>query len=177
MCKRFKMKRQHLSKLAVLAALLVIQSCNQGYTVSINNQAIYDPTGRLSSSQVADPDLQGCINLALWQQDVGTAAELTVLSCANAEISDLGNIAQLSQLRFLDLGSNNVSNITPLEQLKLLGGLNLADNAIIDIGPLFNIASLASVSLLGNDDIPCAQLALLRERLGDNLTPPERCKN
>ena len=105
------------------------------------------------------------------------ATELTVLSCGNSEISDLERIGQLGQLRFLDLANNNISNITPLEELPQLGGLNLSNNFITDIRPLLNISSLTSVSLLGNDEIPCNQVQLLRERFNDNLTLPEDCKN
>ena len=163
-------------RIYAITALLLGVSCAQQYTFSVNDQAIYDPTGRLITSEVTDPDLQGCINLAMRQQNIANAAELSVLSCANAEISDLGNIGQLTQLRFLDLGNNNIINITPLEDLAQLSGLNLMNNSITEIGPLLNIASLASISLLGNDGIPCNQLNELAAKLGDNLTPPENCR-
>lgn len=158
------------------AGLIVFASCSQ-FTVSVNNQAVYDPTGRLIVNEAIDPDLQGCINLALRQQNISDVSELSVLSCPNSEVDDLGNIGQLTQLRFLDLGNNNISNITPLEELTQLGGLNLMNNFITDIGPLLNVVSLASVSLAGNDGIPCSQLELLAAKLGDNLTPPDTCRN
>ena len=152
-------------------------ACNQTYSVSINNQAVYDPAGQYLGSEVSDADLQGCINLAVRQQSVQNAAELTVLSCASSEIRQLENIGNLVSLRFLDLANNNISNITPLEDLPLLGGLNLMNNAISDIAPLLNIQNLASVSLAGNNNIPCSQLTALRARLGNNLTAPEQCRN
>lgn len=169
--------RSMLASLCAGTVLFLLASCAQNFTVSINDQAVFDPEGRLISSEVTDPDLQGCINLALSQQGVNNVAELSVLSCAASEIDDLERIGQLVQLRFLDLGNNRISNITPLEELPQLGGLNLMNNEIIDIGPLLNIPSLASVSLLGNDGIPCRQLAILADRLGDNLTPPTSCRN
>ncbi len=165
-----------LTPLLVLLGL-VLASCNQSYSVSINNQPVYDPTGRSINNEVSDADLQGCINLAMQQQRVDYPMELTVLSCANSQIRALDNIGQLASLRFLDLGNNSISNITPLEELPTLGGLNLANNAITDISPLLNMQSLASVSLFGNNNIPCDQLSALRTRLGNNLTAPERCRN
>lgn len=156
-------------------ALLSLHGCNTPLTVSVNDQAVYDPDGRLSRNTVTDADLQGCINLALRQQSLTNAAELRVLSCANSAISELENIGRLSELRFLDLANNSISNITPLEGLLELGGLNLMNNQIIDIGPLLNIPSLVTVSLLGNNNIPCAQLRQLQLRLGENLTPPTSC--
>ncbi|PCJ28623.1 MAG: hypothetical protein COA96_00090 [SAR86 cluster bacterium] len=155
----------------------VLASCSQQFTVSINNQAVFDPNGRLIAGQLADANLQGCVNLAMQQQGLQNAALLTVLSCANSEITDLGNIGQLAQLRFLDLGNNNISNITPLEELTQLGGLNLMNNVITDISVLLGIPSLVSVSLLGNNQIPCAPLQVLEEKLGENLNRPESCQN
>lgn len=157
--------------------LLLMVSCSQEFTISVNNQAIFDPEGRLFTGQLTDPDLQGCVNLAVQQQGLQNAALLTVLSCANSEVGDLGNISQLAQLRFLDLGNNNISNITPLEDLTQLGGLNLMNNAITDIIVLLDMPTLASVSLVGNNEIPCDQLQQLEARLGDNLSSPLSCRN
>lgn len=146
------------------------------FTVSVNNQAVYDPEGRLARNTVVSPELQGCVNLAVRQQSLQSAEDLTVLSCANSELDELENIGQLRNLRFLDLANNNVTNITPLEGLSNLAGLNLVNNQISDIGPLLNIPSLVTVALLGNNGIPCEQIRELQARLGSNLTPPELCE-
>lgn len=159
----------------VLLLAMVLASCARPFTVSVNNQAVYDPSGRIDREAIADADLQGCVNLAMRQQNVTTPDQLTVLSCADSEVDNLDNISQLRQLRFLDLGNNLISNITPLETMTELGGLNLANNRIYDIRPLFALPSLSAVSLLGNDNIPCEQLNQLRERLSNNLTSPNNC--
>ena len=143
----------------------------------MNNQTLFDPTGRLVDNELADADLQGCVNLAMRQQNVQVAMQLNILSCANSEVESLERIVQLSQLRFLNLANNRISNVTPLEALLQLGGLNLSNNRITDINPLLNIPTLASVSLLGNNDIPCRQLDILEDRLGNSLTRPERCRD
>ncbi len=172
------MKQHRFNISTVFGTLFILlTSCSQPYTVSINNQAVYDPSGRLIDGSIVDADLQGCINLALRQQSLDNPAQLTVLSCANSEIRSLENIGQLSQLRFLDLSNNNISNITPLEDLPTLGGLSLINNQITDIAPLFNLPGLTSVSLLGNDGIPCQQIQALRSRLGANLNAPDNCRN
>ena len=163
------------TQVTLLPALFSLLVACAPFTVSVNNQAVYDPEGRLARNTVVSAELQGCVNLALRQQSVQNDAELTVLSCANSEIDELENIAQLRNLRFLDLANNNISNITPLEGLLSLGGLNLINNQITDIGPLLNIPNLVTVSLLGNNSIPCAQIQELQARLGSNLTPPELC--
>ena len=169
--------RTRKSYFLMITALLLFTSCSNEFVVSINEQAIYDPEGRLLVDEVVDADLQGCINLALQQQNLSSSAELTVLSCANSEISDLTNIGELISLRFLDIGNNNVSNITPLEDLPLLSGINLINNQITDLGPLFNIPNLSSVNLAGNNGVDCSELADLKESLGSNLTAPANCSD
>jgi len=163
--------------ISLLCFTLLLTGCGNEFVVSINEQAVYDPEGRLLEGEVADADLQGCINLALQQQDVTSISAITVLSCANSEIGDLENISELASLRFLDLGNNNITNITPLEDLPLLSGINLANNQIVDIGPLFNMPNLSSVNLAGNNGIDCDDLRDLQELLGSNLASPQSCDN
>lgn len=160
-----------------LASVILLVACSQQLAVSVNNQAVFDPKGRLPNSETVNADLQGCINLALRQQSVKQPAELSALSCSNSQITVLGNIGQLTELRFIDLGNNKITNITPLEKLTKLGGLNLANNSINDISTLINLRSLVSVSLEGNNDIPCSQLRTLESRLKENLKRPESCAN
>jgi hypothetical protein len=157
-------------------ALLLLSTCSSNYTVSVNNQAVFDPTGRLFTGELADPDLQGCVNIAMQQQNISNAGLLRVLSCGSSEVETLGNINQLSELRFLDLSNNFIRDLSPLQSLASLGGLNLMNNSIEDIGPLLNMASLASVNLRGNNNIACDQLRALESRLGNNLSQPESCR-
>ena len=162
-------------KVSILSTAVFLAACSSPLVITINQQAVYDPGGRLVAGEVADPDLQGCINLALQQQGKELPSEITTLSCANAEINSLDNIRGLSGLRFLDLGNNNLSNITPLEELIFIGGVNLANNQITDIGPLFNMPSLSSVNLTGNFGIACKELEQLKYRLEANLILPRSC--
>lgn len=171
---RLSSRARYLSMLLVLA---MTTACSQQFAVSVNNKAVFDPNSRLPSNEAVNANLQGCINLAMRQQLVDQPSQLSVLSCANSEITALDNIGQLSSLRFLDLGDNNIVNVTPLENLTMLGGLNLANNDITDINPLINLRSLVSVSLEGNNNIPCSQLQLLENRLKENLTKPSNCEN
>lgn len=164
------------AKLTATAALLFLAACSN-YTVSVNNQAVFDPTGRLFNGELADPDLQGCVNIAMQQQNTQNAEMLRVLSCGNSEVETLDNIEQLAQLRFLDLSNNRVRELAPLAGLRSLGGLNLMNNSITDIGTLLNMNNLASVNLVGNNNISCQQLLSLENRLGDNLSRPTSCRN
>ena len=165
------------SRLVAAALLISISACSQNYTVSVNNQAVFDPTGRLFNGDLADPDLQGCVNIAMQQQNLQNAELLRVLSCGCSEVETVEAIEQLTQLRFLDLSNNFIRDISPLQGLRSLGGLNLMNNEIADISPLLNMANLASINLVGNNNIPCQQLLILEARLGSNLSRPDSCRN
>ena len=165
------------TKLLAAALLILLSACSHNYTVSVNNQAVFDPTGRLFNADLADADLQGCVNIAIQQQNVQNVESLRVLSCGNSKVETLGNIEQLAQLRFLDLSDNRIRELSPLLGLKLLGGLNLMNNFIVDISPLLQMTTLASVNLVGNNNIPCQQLLALEERLGKKLNPPVSCRD
>lgn len=161
--------------LTVAALAAVPGGCGRNLAVSVNDRPVYDPQGRLPAGEVADADLQGCVNFAMEQQGV-EAAELAALSCPASEIASLELVSVLERLRFLDLGGNNISNVTPLEDLPLLSALNLSDNALTDVSPLLGLENLISVNLQGNPGIPCAQIEALRERLRSNLQAPENCE-
>lgn len=169
--------RSRACKLAAAGLLLFISACSQNFTVSVNNQAVFDPTGRLFNGELADPDLQGCVNIAMQQQSTQNAELLRVLSCGSSEVETVEAIGQLTQLRFLDLSNNLIRDLSPLQGLRLLGGLNLMNNEITDIGPLLNMTNLASVNLVGNNNIACQQLLALEDRLGSNLSRPQSCRN
>ena len=162
--------------LKVITVLLsVLTACSQPLAISINDRAIYDPNGRFLESETLDADLQGCINLALRQQNLTNLGEIKVLSCANSKIQSLDNIGVLFRLRFLDVSGNQIKNITPLENLRELSGTNLANNQITEISPLFKIPSLTSVLLEGNSAISCTQLIALKKKLERAFNIPPRC--
>ena len=149
-------------------------ACHRQFAVTVNSTSVYTPQRASNTAQVTDPDLQGCINLSLRQQN-NSATALMSLSCANAEVDDLRGLEDYPTLRFLDLGDNNIADLTPLERLPQLSGLNLPNNALTDIAPLLEISSLRAVNLTGNERIPCDQLRILQQRLGNGLTAPAAC--
>ena len=156
---------------------MLVVSCSRQFAVTINNQPVYDPRTQAITLQVADADLQGCINLALRQQRLENPIDLTVLSCANANVRALDGIAQFPRLRFLDLANNRITNLEPLAGMNQLSGLSIPDNPLADIDVLFTLPGLTAAILSGNNGISCSQLDDLQAKLGDNLTRPETCAN
>ena len=161
----------------LLTMLTLVVACNRQYAVTINNQSVYDPRVPTGLLQLSDPDLQGCINLALSRPGVNDSSQLEVLSCANTNVADLRGIGQFRNLRFLDLAGNNITDLQPLTSLSRLSGLSIPHNPVTDISPLFGMNSLSAVILTGNNQLPCSQLDRLEQRLGQNLTRPQDCQN
>lgn len=168
-------RRNVLLSLIACALGTVLGGCTSPYTVSVNNNAVFDPQGRLYTGEVNSADLQGCINFALQQQQLSSETALEVLACANSEVDNLGRISQLENLRFLDLGNNRIADLSPLTQLTKLSGLNLSNNQIRDVSPLLRMPALRSLNLSGNLTISCVDIATLQTKLESNFTPPASC--
>ena len=98
--------------------------------------------------------------------DITPLAQLTQLRELDlgGEIVDITPLSQLTQLRELGLSSNDITDITPLSQLTQLRELRLSFNDITDITPLSQLTQLTKLSLEGNqinDLTPLSQLTRL----------------
>lgn len=159
---------------ALLGLALLSSGCSQRFGITLNDQTLLDPRPNATAYRFADPGLQGCVNFAM-QQPNATLDGITVLSCSGWEIASIEGIGTLGALQFLDLSNNRVSSLAPLSALRRLSSISLTDNKLRDIAPLNALPSLTSAALTGNADIPCAQLDVLAQRLGDNLRRPLSC--
>lgn len=80
------------------------------------------------------------------------------------QLTDLTPLANLTNLRSLDLSQNRISDLTPLANLTNLTTLNLSANKITDISPLANLTKLTTLNLTSNaisDWSPMANLTKL----------------
>jgi len=163
--------------LLIMALCTGLSGCARKFSVSVNEQVLYDPRGIRSVVTVADAGLQSCINLVVRQRELTSADQIQVIACPTLEIESLDGISALSHLRFLDLTSNQLVHLDELRHLSRLSSVNAPYNALQDISGILNIASLTSAVLTGNNAIPCAQLDALATRLGQSLIRPEQCTN
>ncbi len=175
--RRSKIQSNSLAIVVLLLGVFALQSCTRQFSVAVNEQTLYDPRTQLPVAQLSDPGLQGCVNIALQQQQVPTINQLSTLSCASSEVIRLGGLQQLSALRFLNLSDNNIVDLNPLSTLNQLSGLSLANNPITDAAALLSLPNLNVLNLLGSEDIPCSQLNLLEQKLGTGLQRPANCRN
>ena len=73
--------------------------------------------------------------------------QLTNLSLAGNQVSDVSALAGLKQLTMLDLSDNEITDLTPLAELKELKTLGLKFNRITDLTPLAELTKLESLVL------------------------------
>ena len=102
--------------------------------------------------------------------DLSPLATLTQLETlygwSNDDLKDIFPLANLIQLRDLDLGGCQVSDIQPLANLTQLESLRLHWNQIEDITPLANLTNLTELWLNANrivDISPLENLTMLKE--------------
>ncbi|MBC53651.1 MAG: hypothetical protein CMQ34_07430 [Gammaproteobacteria bacterium] len=160
--------------IALTLALLLLASCTRKFSVSVNEQVLYDPRpGHVVA--VTDPGLQSCINVALRNGALSGADDVQTLACPALEIETLAGIEQLENLRYLDLAGNQLEHLDALRRLRRLSSVNAPNNDLNDISGLLAVPSLTSAVLTGNPRIPCQQLDALAQRLAQNLLRPTQC--
>jgi hypothetical protein len=159
----------------LLLMLMLLGACNRLYSVSVNEQVLYDPRPGNTVIRFSDPGLQSCVNLRLRQEPSLAPEDITILSCAGLEIESLEGIGALRGLQYVDVGDNELEHLDALGRLPRLVSVRANDNPLGDISALLRIDSLTTVVLTGSQRIPCRQLDSLEERLGNNLLRPDQC--
>jgi Leucine-rich repeat (LRR) protein len=158
----------------ILLSAIVLSACSQKFTVSVNDQNVYDPRPNQTAQRFSDPGLQACVNLTVQQTGVDVD-KIKVLACPDWQIAEIESIGTLRSLQFLDLSDNNITSLAPVTTLRNLSSISINNNRISDAAPLLRIATLTSATLNGNADIPCQQIESLRAKLKANLVS-DQCK-
>lgn len=168
-------RRERRLPVLVLIVLLLLSGCGRKFSISVNEQMLYDPRPGSALVVVADAGLQSCINVLVRDRQITDVAQIQVLACPMLEITSLAGIGQLVNLRFLDLAGNQLVNLDGLANARSLSSINAPDNRLQDISAILRIPTLSSAVMTGNVLIPCSQLAQLQEKLANNLLPPDSC--
>ena len=171
----FSHRNRLLTGLIVSSAVLLLSGCGRKFSISVNDQMLYDPRPGTSGVVVADAGLQSCINVLMRQRGLTDVEQIQVLACPLLEIESLAGINQLVNLRFLDLAGNQLMNLDGLAGAKNLSSINAPDNRLQDISAILQIPTLSSAVMTGNQLIPCSQLEVLQAKLDNSLLAPERC--
>ena len=113
-------------------------------------------------------------NMDLTDEDIVILAELTNLKELNLrdnQISDLRPLSELTNLRRLFLCGNQIRDLSPLSGLTYLEFLSLGDNQISDVSPLVDLTNLEHLNLKNNqisDLTPLARTGISRHLILSN---------
>ena len=140
---------------SILLCLSLLLAACQGYDIKVNDRVVYSPPPLFTGVDIADPALRACVEQAIVDQSVTTAADLVDLNCAHAGITDLGGLAVFTGLTRLRMSANGIRNLVELNRLGKLRELYLDDNRIIDPVPLYGLTALDQLDLSGNPDLQC----------------------
>ena len=89
-------------------------------------------------------------------------SEVFQLGFDTKKVSDLAPLAQLHNLRELDIGFTSVQDLTPLVGLANLTKLYLGATAVVDLTPLAELPNLTVLFLFGNEVTDLTPLAGLQ---------------
>lgn len=164
---------------AALTTLLCLplSACIHPYTVTLNDNVLYTPNESLRNAVTQDPGLQACLDRTLERNAQSDLTSVTLLACPGAGVETLAGIEALVNLEQLELSDNAISNVSPLLRLKNLRVLGLRNNRVADVRPLHELPILRFLSLEGNNGIPCRQLDLFTQKLGNTFSRPQSCIN
>ena len=95
-----------------------------------------DPAAEIIERMLAFANLSYLSNLT----------NLTKLSCARTQVSDLSPIASLTNLGVLSCERTQVSDLSPLVNLTNLGKLSCGGTLVRDLSPLANLANLTELN-------------------------------
>lgn len=162
----------HLSLVSLAGALLC--AC-QGYEITLNEREIYAPAPALTQFQLADSNLQNCIDQTIKDENITAVAQLTQLSCTHAGIKSLSGLSFFSGLEALNLSDNNIEDIAPLAKIGRLKVLLLANNQVQGTDAVLSLLKLQTLDLRGNPKLVCVDLARLVKQSPAAIDLPEHC--
>ena len=144
----------HLFPRSVLALYLVVlglTGCAE-YSFDINKNEVYTPPTVFTQYAMADPALQACIEQTIKDQKISSRLKVTTLQCSYSGISDLKGLSKFSRIEQLSLKGNDIHQIGELLQLTHLRYLDLSDNPISDCRTLLQLENLVTENFLHNSD-------------------------
>ena len=141
---------------------MLLSACNS-YDFTVNDRVVFSPKPLFTDYEIADGALSDCVEQAIADAHVTSAAQLAVLNCSHAGVVSLVGLGTFTGLSQLKLSANQIADLSHLQPLSSLEELYLDNNQVVDPSPLFELLSLRVLDLTGNSGLRCpSRNALLR---------------
>lgn len=162
-------------KLATLlcVCILTMTACSR-YSISVNDNVVYEPPTLFHAFNTPDDSLRQCINNTIEEGRLTSAEQLKQLVCPTGHIVELQGIETFMNIEQLGLANNAISSIAPLEKLPHLKQLNLSNNDIRDFSVIFQLKELVYLNVEGNNHANCDSLVQREQRFEINM--PDHCR-
>ncbi|RKU30446.1 hypothetical protein C6497_04480 [Candidatus Poribacteria bacterium] len=134
-----------------------------------NERSITELTGLEYAINLERLDLDNNYHLSIILP-IADLTNLSWLSLARTQVSDLSPIVKLNNIKVLYLWDTPISNLTPLELLTQLVEMNAAGCQLSDISPLENLTQLKSLWIPNNQIIDITPLENLTQLTILNLS-------
>ena len=125
--------------------------------------------GKKEEPLIADPTVERAVRERVGKPTgkltKADLEEVRSLDFYNKRITDLSNLAVLTNLEELTLHDNQLADLSALTRLPNLKVLYLSMNQTYDLGPLAGLTKLEEVYLTNNPQLTKAQIAELQEAL------------
>lgn len=160
--------------LMVFVTSSVLSACS-GYSVSVNDNPVYNPPSLFSEFRLTDPALHECVQQTIEDQQVTQAEALTQLNCSSAGIQSLEGLARFTGLKAISLNDNDITTLDSLKALTRLEVLLLRGNRVESAEPLLRLLRLKELDLRDNSALACGDAQQLADNLEGDIKLPEHC--
>lgn len=162
-----------LTSLALSALLL--NACS-GYSVTVNDNPVYNPPSLFTDFRLVDGALHDCVQQTIEDQQITQASQLTQINCSSAGISNLEGLSAFPALRAISLNDNAITDLSHLKPLSRLEILLLEDNDIRSAEPLLTLLRLEELDLSGNPNLACGDARQLKNNSEGEVELPKHCR-
>ncbi len=161
-----------LARPLFVGVLLALSACSR-YSVSLNDNIVYEPPLLFSDFNVEDSELRTCLQQTIAEENIHSAEQLRRLICPAGSISTLNGIEVFSQLEYLGLAENDIQVLAPISGLTQLKQADLRNNNVEDFSVLLSHKSVLFLNAKGNTRANCDSLQAPHE--GQVIHLPKHC--
>lgn len=156
----------------LLGLLFILAGCSR-YSVSLNDNVVYEPPSLFSEFLVQDPALSSCIKSTIAENNIHSAEQLHRLVCPAGSIATLDGIELFDQIEYLGLAGNRLISLAPIAALTQLKQVDLSDNKVEDFSLLLSLKELSFLNAKGNVEAQCESLQVSHKT--QVVQPPQHC--
>lgn len=158
-----------------IAGSIFLSAC-KGYQLTFNETVVRSPAPLYTNFQVADRNLQVCLDQAIKDAEATAPDQLIQLNCSHAGIETLEGLQAFHNLQQINLSHNQLSDLKPLGQMGRVQLLLLSNNNLKSIPEILTLPRLERLELDNNSELYCDDVHQLQQNYKGELAMPAHCR-